>query len=144
MSEMRRVDELGGISCEPGRTQQSHRDECDINILMRRFAATGSITHVVSGIAKYGDFTNVDDYQAAVNQINEANRLFMEMPAEVRSRFDNNPHQLLNFLEDEGNYEEALELGLVEERQGEEVPKVGTPTGDGESPIQGGEDAGSS
>ena len=38
---------------------------------------------------------------------------FMELPAQLRSRFNNDPAELIDFLGKEENREEATKLGLV-------------------------------
>jgi phage internal scaffolding protein len=37
----------------------------------------------------------------------------MALPAQIRSRFDNDPAKLIDFLENEQNHDEAIKLGLV-------------------------------
>ena len=46
--------------------------------------------------------------------VNQARDLFMSLDAEVRKRFGNDPAQLLDFLADNKNYDEAKKLGLVD------------------------------
>jgi hypothetical protein len=40
--------------------------------------------------------------------------LFEDLPAEVRFRFDNKPAELLKFMSDPANADEAIDLGLFE------------------------------
>ena len=40
----------------------------------------------------------------------------MQFPADVRSKFDNDPVKFVGFLEDSQNYDEALKLGIVKPR----------------------------
>ena len=65
---------------------------------------------------RFGDFTTSTDLHTAMIRVDEARQDFMELPANVRSKFRNNPLNLIDFLSREENYEEALELGLVEKR----------------------------
>lgn len=97
-----------------GRTKQSFRDECDINSVMRRWEKTGQLHPLQRYPPQYGDFTNVDDYQAAVNQVQQAEDAFMALPSRVRSRFGNDPAELLRFMADSANQAEAEKLGLVD------------------------------
>ena len=39
--------------------------------------------------------------------------MFDNLPSDVRNRFNNNPAQLLDFVADPENKEEAIELGLL-------------------------------
>lgn len=102
-----------GISCpEPG-AKQSEKDSCDVNLIVARHSQTGLLEHVVDLQAAYGDFSSVDDYQTSLNKIMAAEEAFMELPAQVRSRFANDPAQLLGFLQDPSNRSEAEKLGLI-------------------------------
>jgi hypothetical protein len=46
-------------------------------------------------------------------QVRAAEEAFMAMPASVRSRFHNDAGELVNFVSDGRNREEAVKLGLV-------------------------------
>lgn len=76
------------------RVQQHMKDEVDINTIMRRFGATGTMPSGVSG-GVYGDFTGVTDYDSAREAISRAQEGFMTLPAEVREQFDNDPGKLI-------------------------------------------------
>lgn len=97
----------------PGRTQQQFRDECDINVIVRRFGVTGALPVPSARLPSYGDFSQVTDFQTAMNQVLEARAAFMDLPARTRERFANDPGRLLAFLADESNRDEAVRLGLV-------------------------------
>ncbi|UQT28874.1 internal scaffolding protein [Microvirus AZ-2020] len=103
-----------GTSCpEPTLTQQQFRDECDINVILERFGVTGELpTNVRQPIM--ADFIEALDYQDALNAIRAANEAFMEMPAGIRARFENNPHNFVEFFSKEENREEGVKLGLIE------------------------------
>ena len=47
------------------RTQQSFRDECDINNILRKFNVTGQLP-IGSVQPQYGDFSGITDYQSAL------------------------------------------------------------------------------
>ena len=83
-----------------GRTQQHLKDECDINRIMERHRVTGMVTHLAKGEPQYGDFSNLGDYQDALNTMIRAEEAFMSLDAHVRRKFDNNPQQLIDYLED--------------------------------------------
>lgn len=103
-----------GIEFDPaeGRTQQEFAEEADINTIVRRFGLTGELPENVR-IPQSGDFTGITDYHSALNLIREADEGFMELPAELRARFEHDPGRLMAFLEDANNKEEAIKLGLV-------------------------------
>lgn len=98
----------------PTMAKQSFKAECDINTIMRKYQTTGLVEHVNKVQGSYGDFTNVAEYQLHLNQVMAAHDAFMELPAAVRKRFDNDPAHLLTFLQDEKNRDEAIKLGLID------------------------------
>lgn len=106
------------VTCQfegEGRTRQSEADECDINTIMRRWQS-GRIPVVNPLPATYGDFSQALDYSASLNQVIEADRLFDELPSDLRSRFENDPATLMKFIADPENRAEAEELRLVKPR----------------------------
>lgn len=102
-----------GLACEPeGGAKQEFKDECDINVLLRRFNVTGQLPSGVR-MPTFGDFEVVNDFHSAANAIAEARESFDVMPAEVRRRFNNDPADFVAFCSDSSNREEAVKLGLV-------------------------------
>ena len=102
-----------GLSCgEPSRAVQSAAEEADINTIVKRFGLTGKLPDVLN-LPQYGDFTGVTDYQSALNLVMAADSAFMKLPADLRSRFHNNPAAMLDFVSNEANREEAQKLGLL-------------------------------
>lgn len=104
--------EFGQANTEPTRTQQQFKEECDINTIVERFGLTGELPENVR-VPVDGDFTGVTDYQTALNLILEAEASFMEFPANVRERFHNDPGELVSFVSDPANLEEARKLGIA-------------------------------
>lgn len=97
---------------EPTLAVQDALEETDINTIVRRFGITGQLPQGVRP-PQYGDFTGVTDYREALDAVIEADRAFMQMPADVRKRFDNDPARFVDFCSDPGNLEEARKLGLL-------------------------------
>jgi len=112
--DMALVSQETGLKCEdPSLAQQHMKDECDINVLVERFGVTGVMP--VSPIEpSYGDFSGVGDYHTALNKIRAADEAFMALPAKVRARFENDPNALLQFLQNEENRDEAIQIGLID------------------------------
>jgi len=105
-----------GVACEePSLAQQHFKDECDINNILRQFNITGLLPESPLS-PRYGDFTGIYDYQTALNAVIAAEDGFMTLPADIRSRFLNDPVNLINFLADESNRAEAEKLGLVDRK----------------------------
>lgn len=111
--DMKAASDESGLFCpEPTKTQQQFAEDADINVIVRRFGLTGELPDDYRA-PQSGDFTGVTDYHSALNAVREADAAFMEVPAEIRARFDNDPAKLIKFVENAKNREEAIELGLV-------------------------------
>ena len=102
-----------GLHCEDASLAQQHfKDECDINNILRQFNITGLLPENALS-PQYGDFTGVQDYHSALNQVIAAEDEFMALPATLRARFENDPAKLIEFLDNPENKNEAASLGLV-------------------------------
>jgi phage internal scaffolding protein len=97
-------------------TQQQFKNECDINYIVNRYLQTGYVNPMLvkNGQPVFGDVSTIQGYKEAQDQIHEAARMFMELPAKIRDRFEHDPLKLLQFVANNDNYEEAVRLGLVE------------------------------
>lgn len=105
-------DESGLACLEPTMAKQEFREECDINTIAERFGLYGELPESFT-MPLEGDFTEITDYQSALNKIMAANDAFMLMPAQVRERFQNDAHQFVDFCSDPANLDEARKLGLA-------------------------------
>lgn len=115
-------DEVAFLSENPTMTQQHFRDEVDINRIVDRFLKTGQVPSV-DPRAMYGDFLNVpESYRDALDQVINAQSAFDDLPSHIRERFQNDPAQLLDFLSDDKNREEAAKLGFLTEASQEASP----------------------
>lgn len=108
---------------EVSATKQSFAEDADINTIVRRFGLTGELPDNIVQ-PQFGDYEGVTDYHTAMNAVRKAAESFMELPAYVRSEFDNDPQKYLEFFADEKNRDRAVELGLVKAAApSSEVPK---------------------
>ena len=101
------------LKCEDASlTRQEFVQEADINNIMKRYADGMPLP---SGNRQpiYGDFSEVPDYQKSFDIVSHAQEAFAALPSDLRARFDNDPGKLLQFLSDDSNRDEAVELGLV-------------------------------
>ncbi len=103
----------------PSLTKQSFRDECDINVLMARWKNTGVCPSEKALPTLCGDFTSFEDYHDAMNKVVAAQDAFMDLPSEVRSKFDNDPGKAIEFVSDPANLEELRNMKLL--KQGESL-----------------------
>lgn len=100
-------------------TDQSFKDDADINVIMAR-AERGQMPDPMVIGNRVGDYLDVydapRDYLEARLIVSDAEARFSELPAKVRSRFANDPFELLSFIADPANRKEAEDLGLVKAR----------------------------
>jgi len=108
------------VFTRPSRTQQSFRDECDINNILRQFNVTGELP-IGSLQPQYGDFSGITDYQSALNAVMAAQDSFLQLPAKLRAKFDNDPALFVEFASNEANKDEMKALGLLREETAQAV-----------------------
>lgn len=99
------------INNEPSKTDQSMKDECDVNEILRKYMKTGQI-NLPNQHGQYLDVSDIQDLHLALTQVNEATQAFDQLPPEIRRRFGNSLTELVSFLDDPQNNEEAIKLGL--------------------------------
>lgn len=110
-----------GLLCEDvSLAVQSSKDECDINVIVKRYLKTGILPEVNRGV--YADISAITDLADCMHQAQEAEEAFMLLPAEIRREFDNDPRKLVAFAADDRNYDRAVELGLVEPKRSTQPP----------------------
>lgn len=117
----------GESNDEPSLTQQHYAVECDINNILDNYLQTGILAEKPTF---EGDFSDGFDYRDALHRITDAQEKFLALPAQVRDRFGNDPGNLLDFLSDPKNRDEAVKLELVnapEKIQGNVSEKIEEP-----------------
>ncbi len=112
-----------------GRTKQCHKDECDINKIMARFAQTGTISHVNKYEGVYADFADFD-FVEQTNKLTQGREVFDALPAEVRREFNQSPAAFFNFVNDPANKDDLLEKIPALARPGDQLPGEVSPTAD--------------
>lgn len=94
------------------RTKQSFIDECDINQIMARFQKTGALEHANLNRPQYGFATSID-FNESMQIVKTAQDMFDGLPSSIRSRFQNDPGQFLDFVQDAQNKPEMAKMGLL-------------------------------
>lgn len=126
----------------PSLTQQSQREDADINTIVKRFGLTGTLPQNVR-VPEYGDFDGINDYHTAMNAVTAAQSAFNQLPAGIRARFDNDPAKFHDYAVNPENIDGLREMGLAKPKEpnqetkngpGGNVPPGGTP---GTSPKPG-------
>ncbi len=108
------------------RTRQSEAKATNINTIMKQYDRTGLLP-VDGGEALFADVSDVPDYRTSLNLITRADEMFMQLPADVRARFDNEPAIFLDFTSDPENRDEMIEMGLLPKPVVDPAPRVDPP-----------------
>jgi len=109
-----------------GRTDQSFKKDCDVNEIMRKFIKTGQINHLKTNQGVYADVSEFGDLTDSVLRIQKAKEAFEALPASLRKTLGNQLLNLIDYLQDPSNDEEAIKLGLKNRPQntaGEASPR---------------------
>lgn len=92
-------------------TDGSQAESVDINNIVKQFTKTGLMPQRQG--ARYEDVSS-HDYMAMRNFIADKESLFRGLPARVRARFGGDFYQLLRWIENPANREEAVKLGIFD------------------------------
>lgn len=80
---------------DASRTQQSFRDDCDINKIVAKFSRNGELDALLSARndieALYRDVSDLPDYKDALDVVSSVDDVFDSLPAKLRSHFHNDP-----------------------------------------------------
>lgn len=93
-------------------TEQSHAKKTNINSIVARVRRTG-LWPQRKEEPTYGDFSSATSFHDAQEAIRKANGDFMRLPSAVRERFGHDAGELIGFLANKDNAQEAIELGLI-------------------------------
>lgn len=109
------------INDEPSLTQQNMKEDAELTTMIKKFGIA-QLPQPMEAFAMYGDFTGVTDLTTAYERIADAEEAFMELPADIRKRFNHNAQELLTFVEarDE-NLDEGIEMGIFERPPGHQT-----------------------
>ena len=111
-----------------GKTEQAHKEECDVNKILKDYHRTGLIRHAAKHEGKYDDVPAVD-FQSAMILVANAQQMFEDLPAATRKRFGNDPGAFLGFVQDPDNTEELKKMGVLRGNDGLDISgaKVNSP-----------------
>lgn len=103
---------------------QVHKDSCDINKLLERFAETGdmSIFYQRHQEPAYADLVEMPKTFAELFQkVNDVTAAFLQLDPQIREKFNNSPAEWISSY---GSSEFALKMGLDGPQEPVELTKV--------------------
>lgn len=101
--------------------QEHMAKEADINTIVKRFMRTGTLPIKNGGY--YADVSS-NDLLTMRNAIADMDSHFQSLPARIRRRFGGDPYQLVRWIENPDNHEEAVKLGLMVHVDGNPVKQT--------------------
>lgn len=124
------VSNDNGLEClDPSLAVQSEAEDADINVIVKRFGLTGTMPQGAR-LPQYGDFIGITDYRDALAALKEADENFMQYPAHLRARFENDPQRFLDFVSNPANKQGMIDLGIEPA-----VPTAPTPSTDASTSV---------
>lgn len=109
--------------------EQSHRDQTDVNLIVKTYQRTGQAPQMAWRQPQFGDFSIAVALEDAFNMVREAREAFETLPSAVRALAGNSPTTLLEMLADEGAMAALVKVGLqVTEKKPEEPEGGQNPT----------------
>lgn len=146
--KFKEVSKRGGLHCKDvSLAVQSEKENCDINVIMRRFGQTGQLPAGARLPPLTGDFSEfVNDYGTALRLVREAQESFAALPAKVRRQFHESPEAFVAFCSDPANIDAVRKLGLapipeVKDGEGNVVPSVNRGSSGGAAAARGSRDS---
>lgn len=115
---MRRIRTIGSeriqiqLDTGLGKVQKHFQEEANINSIIAKYKRT-KIAPEQRQNPIYNDFSTVESLQANLNQAKHAQEEFNSLPSHIRKKFQNDPKQLLEFVIDENNRDDAIKIGLI-------------------------------
>lgn len=108
-------EKQGIIFKEPTMTIQSEKDNCDINVIMNRYATCGTpLPYRTDGVEPvYADVSELGDYMENFQRCKQAEEMFNALPSALRKELDNNPANLIPFIQNKENESRCIEYGLI-------------------------------
>ncbi len=104
-------DQETRVTSGVGRTKQSMRDECNVNLIVANFTKTGFLGHLAQGVPEFVDVSEMTDYRSVIEQVRSVEKYFAGLPAEVRTAFGNDAVDFMQYLET-ASVEDLETLGL--------------------------------
>lgn len=97
---------------EPTRTEQSHKQQTDMNYILKDYSRTGIIKHAHTNQGQYDDVSSID-FQQAQNIVADAKSMFEGLPALTRKEFNGDVSRFLEFVRNPENGAQMQEMGIT-------------------------------
>lgn len=100
------------VDTGPGKTEQSHAKQTDMNLILKDYVRTGVLKHARENVGRYDDVTALD-YEEAQKLVANQKSMFENFPAAIRNEFNNEVSQFLSYVQNPNNFDEVVKRGFV-------------------------------
>lgn len=101
----------------PSKTQQHKAADADINNIVNRHMRNAQPGQRIGNpqATRQPRFIDVSavDFQQMLDKVCDMQNQFAGLPSRIRGKFRNDPYQMLRFVDNPNNRDEALRLGLI-------------------------------
>lgn len=81
----------------PSLTKTDQARDANVNNIVARYDRTGVLNHLAAAEGVYADVSELGSYQDAVNAVQGAQQQFLQLPSQLRARFDNDPAKFVDW-----------------------------------------------
>ncbi len=100
------------VNTEPSKTKQSLADNANVNKIIKKYNKTGVIPNMNALEAVYGEITS-QDLQDAIHKVDSSYEAFMQVPSEIRAKFNNDAGSFIDYATNPDNINEMRQYGLA-------------------------------
>lgn len=108
------------INTGKGLTEQSHLEQCDINIILADYSRTGFMRHAKENQGRYDDVTSYD-FQKSMETVANVKSMFEGLPSAIRNEFGHDPNNFLNYVQNPQNVNELAKRGILKGNDGIDI-----------------------
>ena len=98
-------------------TEQTHKNQCDINRILKDYQKNGFIAHAKKHEGQYDDVSSMD-FTNAMQTVATVKSMFEGLPSTYREQFGNNPTNFLTFVQNPDNAQQMQKMGILKGNDG--------------------------
>jgi len=113
------------LECDPEKilTEQSHKDEVNINKIVKRHGIDMLQKVAALQEPQFDDLPN-NDFEEAMIAVTKAQQTFDQLPSVTRKFFDNNPALFMDYIHNPENQDNLVDMGLATHKPIDEPVQV--------------------
>ena len=100
------------LNKEPSMVKGSFAKELDVNNIIKKYNKTGILQKANQFEGEFGEFASYD-LREAIEKVQNAETLFMEVPSKIRAQFDNDAGAFIDYATNPQNIEQMREWNMA-------------------------------